>query len=97
MGGYLVMTPTVLQVIFGQKIGSNIYGFFWEIFGLANFMQYVFVSFVSKKITFNGIIYICLGMTVLSLLFIVFGNFRASWNNSLDQLGYLKFYNNKKK
>jgi hypothetical protein len=81
MGGYLVMTPTVLQSIFGQSIGSNLYGFFWEIFGLANLIQYVFVSTVSPKITFNGIIYICLGMTVLSLLLIIIGNFHAPWNN----------------
>ena len=29
LGGMLVMGPTVSQVIFGQKMGSNIYGFYW--------------------------------------------------------------------
>lgn len=29
IGGLLVSTPTVAQVIFGQRTGSNIYGFYW--------------------------------------------------------------------
>jgi hypothetical protein len=97
MGGYLVMTPTVLQSILGQSIGSNIYGFFWEIFGLANLIQFAYVSGLSKSITFNGIIYICLGMTVFAGLLIVFGNFQAPWNNPQDQMGYCKDWEVKKR
>jgi hypothetical protein len=73
-----------------------VFGFFWEIWGLSNLLQYVFVSQVSNKITFNGIIYICLGMTVFSLILIIFGNFLGPWNNSLDQLGYFRYFNKAK-
>ena len=75
LGGFLVLTPTFLQIIFGEIVGPNIYGFFWEIFGLANLIQYAYVSGLSSKITFNNIIYICLGMTVISALLVIFGNF----------------------
>lgn len=29
IGGLLVSTPTVIQVIFGQRVGEYIYGFYW--------------------------------------------------------------------
>lgn len=75
LGGILVLTPTFLQIVFGERVGPNIYGFFWEIFGLANLIQFAFVSGLSSKITFDGIIYICLGMTALSGIILIFANF----------------------
>ncbi len=75
MGGILVGAPTFLQIVFGQAVGSNAYGIYWEVFGLANLLQYGFVSGLSSKITFDGIIYICLGMSALALIIVVFGNF----------------------
>jgi hypothetical protein len=40
IGGFLVMTPTFLQLVFGERVGSNIYGFFWGAFALSNMLQY---------------------------------------------------------
>lgn len=81
MGGILVGAPTFLQIVFGQVTGSNSYGIFWEVFGLSNLLQFGFVSGLSSKITFDGIIYICLGMSIISLLFVIFGNFQGPWKN----------------
>ena len=81
IGGMLVGAPTFLQIVFGQVVGSNVYGIYWEVFGLANLLQYGYVSGISSKIAFNGIIYICLGMSSLALIIVVFGNFEASWKN----------------
>ena len=44
IGGFLVMTPTFAQIVFGQETGSNIYGFYWECFAIANFISYAYVS-----------------------------------------------------
>lgn len=88
MGGLLVAAPTFLQVVFGQVIGSNSYGIFWTALSLANFVQFGFVSGLSPKITFDGVIYICLGMSVIALAIVTFGNFVGPWNNSADDLGY---------
>ncbi len=81
MGGILVGAPTFLQIVFGQVVGSNSYGIFWEVFALANLLQYGFVSGLSLLITFDGIIYICLGMSVIAMLIVVLGDFKAPWNN----------------
>lgn len=75
IGGFFVMTPTFLQLVFSQKTGSQAYGFFWQAFGLANLLQYIYVSQLSKAITFNGVIYVCLGMATISALLVIFGNF----------------------
>lgn len=89
------MTPTFLQLVFGERVGSNIYGFFWQIFGLANLVQYAYVSGLSPKITFNNVIYICLGMSVISLIIVTTANFEAPWKNPQDLLGYCKDCNKK--
>lgn len=88
MGGFLVLTPTYLQVVFGQKTGSNLYGIFWEVFGLTNLLQYGFVAGLSPLITFDGIIYICLGMSAISLCIVIFADFEAPWKNPTNLLGY---------
>ena len=82
------MAPTFLQIVFGDRVGSNIYGFFWEVFGLANLVQYAYVSGLSSKITLNNVIYICLGMSLIALLLVIVINFEAAWKNPEDQLGY---------
>jgi hypothetical protein len=87
------MTPTFLQMVFGEKIGSNIYGFFWEAFSLSNLLQYVYVSSLSQLITFDNVIYICLGMSLFSLVLVITGNFEAPWKNPQDLLGYCKYCN----
>jgi hypothetical protein len=82
------MAPTFLQIVFGERVGSNIYGFFWEVFGLANLVQYAYVSGLSSKITLNNVIYICLGMSFIALLLIILSNFETPWKNPQGQLGY---------
>lgn len=52
LGGYLVITPTFSQLVFGQETGSNIYGFFWETYSIANFIQFAFVSGLNESIGF---------------------------------------------
>jgi len=96
LGGLLVTTPTVVQTIFGQKTGSNIYGFFWCVIATGNWIQYFYVANLSYTIGFNNIIYICLGMGVLAFPILVFNNFQGPWNNPTDYLGYFISYNAKK-
>jgi hypothetical protein len=78
----------VVQAIYGQKTGSNIYGFYWEIVATGNFLQYLFVSILSKTIGFDSIIYICLGMTLLAVPLIVFTTFQGPWHNDTEVLEF---------
>ena len=38
VGGYLVFSPTFGQIVFGQEVGSNMYGFYWCVLATANFI-----------------------------------------------------------
>jgi hypothetical protein len=89
MGGFLVTTPTVALFIYGLQTGSNIYGIYWEAFGLANFVGYLYVSQLSKKIGFNGAIYTCLGMVSLAIPIVILTKFQGPWGNSTVNLEYL--------
>ena len=75
LGGLLVTTPTVVQTIFGQKTGSNFYGFFWCVIATGNWIQYFFVAYLSKAIGFDNIIYVSLGMAVLAFPILIFNNY----------------------
>jgi hypothetical protein len=41
LGGLFVITPTAALYIYGQQTGTNIYGIYWEVFGMANFVGYL--------------------------------------------------------
>lgn len=88
LGCFLVVTPTFAQIVFGQRTGSNIYGFYWSTFGVANFIAYAFVAGLIPYIEFDGVIYVCLGMCVLTIPMIVLGRFEGPWENSLESLKY---------
>jgi hypothetical protein len=79
VGGFQVTTPTVSQTVYGHKIGSQLYGFFWCCLALSNSISYLFVANLSKKIGFDIIIYICLGMSVVSIPIIIFTKFQGPW------------------
>ncbi len=72
LGGFLVVTPTFSQYLFGPEVGSNIYGFFWETYSLANFLHFLFINTLKKSLGFDNIIYITLGMSVLSIPIVIF-------------------------
>jgi hypothetical protein len=90
IGGILGTAPAFLQLVFGIKLGSHVYGFFWTVFSTANLLQYVYVSQLSQLITFDGIIYVCLGMCIVSGTLVITGNFEGYWKNSQEFLGYFR-------
>ncbi len=92
----MVLTPTVALYIYGLQTGSNIYGIYWESFGVTNFIGYLFVSQLSKKIGFNNLIYIVLGMLLLAIPAVIFTKFQGPWGNSTVNLEYLYWREEKK-
>ena len=88
LGGFTVTTPTCSQTIYGHKVGSRLYGFFWCALSLSNFISYLFVSNLSKKIGFDIVIYICLAMSVAAIPIIVFTKFQGPWLNSTAELEF---------
>lgn len=88
LGGFLVTAPTAVHSIYGHRTGSNIYGFYWEIFSTATFIGYVYVSFLAKAISFDNVIYVCLGMCVIAIPIIIFTEFKGPWSNDTALLGF---------
>jgi len=74
--------------VFGQRTGSNIYGFIFFAISTANFIQFGYVKGLAPLITFNGIIYVCLGMSVLIIPIIYFSTFKGPWENSTINVEY---------
>ncbi len=81
-------TTTVLQIIFGQKTGSNIVGFFWCVIATTNFIQYFYVSNLTKTIGFDNIIYICLGMAAAAVPVMMLTKFQGPWKNDTSAVEY---------
>ena len=89
LGGIFVITPTAALYIYGQQIGTNIYGIYWETFALSNFVGYLYVSQLSKVIGFDGIIYVCLGMVLIAIPLVLFTKFQGPWENPTINLEYM--------
>lgn len=86
LGGYLVITPIFSQVVFGGMTGSYVYGFFWSTYSIANFIQFAYVSTLTEVITFENIIYICMGMAVCAIPIVVLSKWQGPWENPLTAL-----------
>ncbi|KAL4478673.1 hypothetical protein ABPG74_006908 [Tetrahymena malaccensis] len=79
LGGTLSMWPVFSSQINGVKIGSQLYGFYWYGFTIANLLQFLLVLYVKKTIGFNKIFYIYFAQAFVGLLIITFYNFKVNW------------------
>ena len=75
----MVTIPTLSQILYGQIIGSKVYGFFWNCVATANFIQFAYVKGLSPEIGFDNVIYICLGMCILAVPIVIFTKFEGPW------------------
>lgn len=89
LGGLFVITPTASLSIYGSRTGTNIYGIYWSVFSIANFVGYIYVSQLSKLIGFDGTIYVCLGMVLCSIPLVYFTKFQGPWKNDTSHLEFL--------
>ena len=88
LGGYLVITPTFSQALFGPEVGSNIYGCFWTTYSIANFVQYGLVNTLKSSIGFDGILNICIVMAVFVLPIVLGKTWRGPWGNKTLNLEF---------
>ena len=40
LGGLMVIFPNVTLIIFGKKIGDQVYSYYWIVFSLSNFFRF---------------------------------------------------------
>ncbi|EAS00154.1 oxalate/formate antiporter family transporter (macronuclear) [Tetrahymena thermophila SB210] len=87
-GGVLGMLPVFSAQLNGVKIGSQLFGFYWYGFSIANLIQFVLVLELKKQIGFNNIFYIYFGQLVVAFIIMNYFQFKIQWS---------KYYLNKKK
>lgn len=88
VGAIQVSNPSLVQYMFGQRMGENCYGFFWCSVAVANFIEYIYVSQLGLILEFNYLIYICLGMSLLVIPIILLSTFQGPWKNPTEYLEY---------
>ena len=81
-----MITPTASLYIYGNRTGTNIYGIYWSVSSIANFLGYIYVSQLSKLISFDGVINVCLGMVICSIPLVFFSKFQGPWENDTTHL-----------
>jgi predicted MFS family arabinose efflux permease len=86
MGALLVVSPTMSMQVFGTKVGSEVYSFYWCSFAVANLIGYAYVSQLSSTIGFDNIFYICVGMAGLALLVMIFYDFKKDWSEVQEEV-----------
>ncbi|KAL4470904.1 hypothetical protein ABPG72_005938 [Tetrahymena utriculariae] len=87
-GGVLGMLPVFSAQLNGVKIGSQLFGFYWYGFSIANLIQFVLVLKLQTLIGFNNIFYIYFGQLVVAFIIMNYFQFKIEWS---------KFYMIKKK
>lgn len=79
IGGILVATPTYSMIAFGPVIGSRLYSYFFLIISAANFLQYIYVVFLTKLIGFDNVFWIVFGCLGCLIPLVVFYSFQEDW------------------
>ncbi|KAL4478656.1 hypothetical protein ABPG74_006891 [Tetrahymena malaccensis] len=87
-GGVLGMLPVFSAQLNGVKIGSQLFGFYWYGFSIANLIQFVLVLELKKQIGFNNIFYIYFGQLIVAFIIMNYFSFKIEWS---------KYYMTKKK
>lgn len=71
----MVTAPTFSQAVFGPIVGSKIYSFYWLAISIANFIGFGLVQAFAINKGFDIIIYICLGLNIAAIPFIILSKF----------------------
>ena len=67
-GGHLCMFPAIVIQVFGIRYGPQIYGIIFLAFPASNFIQYIFINWISTTFGYWFVFMISGGMCVLALL-----------------------------
>ncbi|KAL4478658.1 hypothetical protein ABPG74_006893 [Tetrahymena malaccensis] len=79
-GGVLGILPAFSAQLSGVKIGSQLFGFYWYGFSIANLIQFVLVLELKKQIGFNNIFYIYFGQLVMAFVIMYYFQFKIEWS-----------------
>ena len=86
IGGLMVVLPNLCLMVFGDRVGNQIYGYVWMFFTLSNFLQY----FISLQFTtkFVYMMWFFMFTSSLALILASITRFQGPWLNSLNKLTF---------
>jgi hypothetical protein len=67
-GAITSILPTETMKHFGKERGSTVYSFMFSSFGVSAITGSIMVALLQYKIGFTGMLYICMGLTLISFL-----------------------------
>ncbi|KAL4456963.1 hypothetical protein ABPG74_014601 [Tetrahymena malaccensis] len=80
LGGLFGIYPVYSTLLFGSRVGSEIYGTYWLSVSAANFIQFGLVYNQEKHIKFSGIFYIYFAFNILALIVVIFAKMQLDWS-----------------
>ncbi|KAL4508394.1 hypothetical protein ABPG72_003698 [Tetrahymena utriculariae] len=80
LGGLFGIYPVYSTLLFGSRVGSEIYGTYWLSVSAANFIQFGLVYNSEKNIHFSGIFYIYFAFNILALIVVIFAKMQLDWS-----------------
>ncbi len=85
LGGLMVIFPNLCLLVFGEIIGEAIYGYYWAIFTISNFLQY-FIGLIIHVNSLTNIFFI-FGLANIAGIIVCFKTrFQGRWDNSMAKL-----------
>lgn len=72
LGGHFSITPTILAKIYGHDVGGKVYGVFFLGLLPAGLICFGLSKFLYKSLGYGAILYILSGMSVVTLILLIF-------------------------
>jgi hypothetical protein len=79
LGGIFVSTPTYSMIAFGPRTGSRLYTYFFLIISTSNFLQYLYVVFLTKLIGFDNVFWIIFACVAALIPLVACYSFEQDW------------------
>ena len=77
------MIPNLCLLVFGEKIGNEMYSYCWAAFSLANLIQYKMGVDLNSGSQYVDQFRVFTGTAVLGLVFGIVTKYQGRWENSL--------------
>ena len=83
LGGLMVMIPSLCLLVFGDKIGNEMYSYCWAAFSLANLIQYKMGADLKNGTQYVDQFKVFTVTSVVGLIFGLITKYQGRWENSL--------------
>ena len=88
----MVIFPNVTLIIFGKKIGEQIYSYYWIVFSLSNLFQFIITLILTNQPEssddFAEVLFFFALCTIVGTILCYREVLQGEWKNSMDLVGF---------